>query len=182
MYISICLDLFRCVCNVRFSFNFVESAAVFATRLNPCIEVANSTSTMEGASSSSTKAMSHAARATARKHLYESIVETAQALVRKSTNPDIIQGCSAAIALYTTRITEIRKQRGQGRKDRKRRAVAKSKARIYELEATMGEALDHMRSRSEGSQDDNADDDEDHDDASHENVKEFSETWAKCHV
>ena len=136
---------------------------------------------MEGAGSSSTKAMSHAARTTARKHLYESIVATAQALVAKTTNPDIIQGCSAAIALYTTRITEIRKQRGQGRKDRKRRAIAKSKARIHELEATMGEALDHLKSRSEGSQDNNADDDEDHDDASHENVKEFFETWANCH-
>ena len=125
--------------------------------------------------------MSHAARTTARKNLYESIVETAQALVGKSKNPDIIQGCSAAITLYTTRIAEIKLQRGQGRKDRKRRAIAKSKARIHELEATMGEALDHMKSRSEGSQDNNADDDEDHDDASHENVKEFFETWAKCH-
>ena len=48
----------------------------------------------------------------------------------------------------------------------------------------MGEALDHMTSRSKASQDDNPDDDEadeDHDDASHENVKEFFETLANCH-
>ena len=69
--------------------------------------------------------------------------------------------------LRCTRLAALRSgsREGKGWKKRKRRAIAKSKARIDELEATMGEALEHLQSRGEGSQDDNADDDEDHDDA-----------------
>ena len=45
--------------------------------------------------------LSHAARTTARKKLYEEIVETSEQLLRQTSNADIISGCNACIELYT---------------------------------------------------------------------------------
>ena len=127
--------------------------------------------------------LTHAARTTVRKNLYEEIVQTAEALKRQSSNENIIEGCSQCIALYTARIDDIKRKRKQGRRDRKRRAIARSMALIAQLEDAIREVENKF---GPGQDDDDTEDDENLDGdwtdwARHEEVKEFLTAWGSVH-